>query len=223
MNWTQVAKRIGELIASNRYLTADELEQYNRQQEEKNRIVEIPAVPKAYDLGFGSMGNGTTVWNRLEEKDGDYRTVAHISDDGNVSFYDPDMPPGVIDRIHAFAERQHEKSQMLPDQETWIEDMVTEYGDEIVRLVLYGRKGAAIHSQGELESDLNRIVPEALQQNADIYRAYMDDESFREKLTVHVLERIPVEPEVFYSKLISGNPTPKAVPAVIHTAFSAPL
>ena len=92
MNWTQVAKRIGELIASNRYLTADELEQYNRQQEEKNRIVEIPAVPKAYDLGFGSMGNGTTVWNRLEEKDGDYRTVAHISDNGNVSFYDPDIP-----------------------------------------------------------------------------------------------------------------------------------
>ena len=193
MNWTQVAKRIGELIAANRYLTADELEQYNRQQEEKNRIVEVPAVPKVFDLGFGSLGNGTTVWNRLEEKDGDYRTVAHISDDGNVSFYDPDMPPEVIDRIHAFAERQHEKSQTLPDPATWIEDMVSEYGDEIVRRVLDDREGAAIHSQGELESDLNRIVPEALQQNADVYRAYMDDESFREKLTAHVLERIPVE------------------------------
>ena len=195
LNWTQAAKSIGELIASNRYLTADELEKYKLQQEEKNRIVEIPAVPKAYDLGFGSLGNGTTVWNRLEERDGDYRTVAHISDDGNVSFYDPDMPPEIIDRIHAVAERQHEKSQTLLDPKTWIEDMVAEYGDEIVRQVQEDRDGAALHSQEELESAMNRILPETLQQNADVYRAYMDDADFRKRLTAHVLERIPVEPE----------------------------
>ena len=195
LNWMQVAKRIGELIASNRYLTADELEKYKLQQEEKNRIVEIPAVPKAYDLGFGSLGNGTTVWNRLEERDGDYRTVAHISDDGNVNFYDHDMPPEVIDRIHAVVERQHEKSQTLPDPKTWIEDMVAEYGDEIVRQVQEDRGGAALHSQEELESALNRILPETLQQSADVYRAYMDDADFRRRLTEHVLERVPVEPE----------------------------
>ena len=38
---------------------------------------------KEYDLGFGYLGNGTTVWNRLEEVDNDYKTIAHISDEGN--------------------------------------------------------------------------------------------------------------------------------------------
>ena len=32
-----------------------------------------------YDLGYGHMGNGLTVWNRLEEEHGDYKTVAHIA------------------------------------------------------------------------------------------------------------------------------------------------
>ena len=39
---------------------------------------------KAYDLGFGHLGNGLTVWNRMEEVDGDYRTVAHIAPDRTV-------------------------------------------------------------------------------------------------------------------------------------------
>ena len=195
LNWMQAAKRIGELIAARRYLTADELDRFNRMQEERSRVVELSAAPKAYDLGFGSLGNGTTVWNRLEERDGDYRTVAHISDDGNVSFYDPDMPPEVIDRIHAVAERQHEKAQTIPNPAMWIEDMIEEYGDELVRQVQEDRDGPALHSQEEQESALNRILPETLQQNADVYRAYMDDADFRKRLTEHVLERIPVEPE----------------------------
>ena len=47
---------------------------------------------KAYDLGYGCLGNGTTVWNRLEEVNRDYRTVAHISDEGSVKIYDNDLP-----------------------------------------------------------------------------------------------------------------------------------
>ena len=45
-----------------------------------------------YDLGYGYLGNGITVWNRLEEKDGDYVTVAHIGNDRSVKFYDEDLP-----------------------------------------------------------------------------------------------------------------------------------
>ena len=38
-----------------------------------------PENPAArYDLGYGHLGNGLTVWNRLEEVHGDYKTVAHI-------------------------------------------------------------------------------------------------------------------------------------------------
>lgn len=54
---------------------------------------------KQYDLGYGHMGNGLTVWNRLEEKDGDYVTVAHIGPDRGVTFYDNDMPDSVKARI----------------------------------------------------------------------------------------------------------------------------
>ena len=35
----------------------------------------VQELQKAYDLGFGHLGNGLTIWNRLEEVDGDYRTV----------------------------------------------------------------------------------------------------------------------------------------------------
>ena len=59
---------------------------------------------KAYDLGYGHMGNGLTVWNRLEEERGDYKTVAHISPDRTVQIYDKDMPQTVRDEIQRIAD-----------------------------------------------------------------------------------------------------------------------
>ena len=59
---------------------------------------------KAYDLGFGHLGNGLTVWNRLEEVNGDYRTVAHIAPDRTVQIYDEEMPQEVRDRIQQVAD-----------------------------------------------------------------------------------------------------------------------
>ncbi len=50
---------------------------------------------KPFEIGMGHMGNGLTVWNRLEEKDGDYVTVAHISPDRVVNFYEKDLPEAV--------------------------------------------------------------------------------------------------------------------------------
>ena len=59
---------------------------------------------KAYDLGFGHLGNGLTVWNRMEEVDGDYRTVAHIAPDRTVQIYDEEMPQEIRDRIQQVAD-----------------------------------------------------------------------------------------------------------------------
>jgi hypothetical protein len=59
---------------------------------------------KPYDLGYGFLGNGITVWNRAEEKNGDYTTVAHISTEREVTVYDKDMPDSVIERIKAVAQ-----------------------------------------------------------------------------------------------------------------------
>ena len=59
---------------------------------------------KAYDLGYGHMGNGLTVWNRLEEEHGDYKTVAHIAPDRTVTIYDEEMPQAVRDEIQRIAD-----------------------------------------------------------------------------------------------------------------------
>ena len=65
-----------------------------------------PTMPqaKAYDLGYGHLGNGLTVWNRLEEEHGDYKTVAHIAPDRTVTIYDEEMPQMVRDEIQRIAD-----------------------------------------------------------------------------------------------------------------------
>lgn len=64
-------------------------------------MAESPA--DRYDLGYGHMGNGLTVWNRLEEEHGDYKTVAHIAPDRTVTFYDADMPEEIREKIQKVA------------------------------------------------------------------------------------------------------------------------
>lgn len=49
-----------------------------------------------YDLGYGHMGNGLTVWNALETEGGDYKTIAHIAPDRTVTFYDAELPSARI-------------------------------------------------------------------------------------------------------------------------------
>lgn len=65
---------------------------------------EARAPEKQYELDYGHMGNGLTVWNRLEERDGDYVTVAHIAPDRTVTYYDPDMPEDVRAQIERTAQ-----------------------------------------------------------------------------------------------------------------------
>ena len=62
------------------------------------------APSKAYDLGYGHLGNGVTVWNRLEEEHGDYKTVAHIAPDRTVTIYDEDMAQAVREEIQRIAD-----------------------------------------------------------------------------------------------------------------------
>ena len=59
-------------------------------------------APK-YDLGYGHLGNGLTVWNRLEEEHGDYKTIAHIAPDRTVTFYEDGLPEDVRAQIEEVA------------------------------------------------------------------------------------------------------------------------
>ena len=72
-------------------------------------------MAKTYSLGFGFLGNGTTVWNRAEQQDGDYKTIAHIEDNGVVQIYDKDMPPEVVALIQRAAEQDATQYQQRED------------------------------------------------------------------------------------------------------------
>ena len=65
----------------------------------------ISARPKEYELGFYSLGNGTTVANRKKSIRGDYEQIAHISDSGSVTLYKKNLPVEVLDQIYKKAER----------------------------------------------------------------------------------------------------------------------
>lgn len=43
---------------------------------------------KQYDIMFGCLGNGTTVCDRATIRSGDYAIIAHISEGGNVKYYE---------------------------------------------------------------------------------------------------------------------------------------
>ena len=72
--------------------------------EHKEPAAPIMPQAKAYDLGYGHLGNGLTVWNRLEEEHGDYKTVAHIAPDRTVQIYDEEMPQTVREEIQRVAD-----------------------------------------------------------------------------------------------------------------------
>ncbi len=69
------------------------------------------AKEKKYDLGFGSLGNGTTVYNRAKMVSGDYPKVAHISDEGVVNYYGKEYPADVKKEIEDFANKQKSPSK----------------------------------------------------------------------------------------------------------------
>ena len=84
----------------------DHLKVANKQSEEK-------AIE--FDIGMGYLGNGLTVWNRAVEVNGDYQNIAHISPEGEITFYVQDLPQSVVERIEQAAEREKPKDAALPE------------------------------------------------------------------------------------------------------------
>ena len=68
-----------------------------------------------YDIGMGYLGNGLTVWNRAVEVNGDYQNIAHISPEGEITFYVQDLPQRVVERIRQAAEREKPKDAAFPE------------------------------------------------------------------------------------------------------------
>lgn len=78
-----------------------------------------------FELWFGCLGNGTTVCNKAVEVNGDYKTIAHISNGGNIHFYVPMsyIPTDAMEKINAMASRAateyHGKFEQLPIMEQY--------------------------------------------------------------------------------------------------------
>ena len=66
---------------------------------------------KSFKLFMCCLGNGTTVCNSAVMERGDYKTIAHISNAGNVTYYVPEsyIPPEEKQRIENTAIRDREK------------------------------------------------------------------------------------------------------------------
>ena len=119
-SWDLVARWTAQLIDKKEYFIQTDIRQLPTQESQQMSLFDFPSfgssIPsegepqivqepkKAYDLGFGHLGNGLTVWNRLEEVDGDYRTVAHIAPDRTVQIYDEEMPQEIRERIQQVAD-----------------------------------------------------------------------------------------------------------------------
>ena len=54
---------------------------------------------KKYDLGRCHFGNGTSIYNRSVEVDGDYQSIAHIDDNGVISWRIKNPPVQVISYV----------------------------------------------------------------------------------------------------------------------------
>ncbi len=79
------------------------------------KVKELPPEEKtdeapAFDIGMGYLGNGLTVWNRAVEENGDYQTLAHISDEGEIRYYVDGLPEDVAARIEQAAAQEQQKS-----------------------------------------------------------------------------------------------------------------
>ena len=64
----------------------------------------------AFDIGMGYLGNGLTVWNRAVEENGDYQTIAHISNEGEIHYYVDGLPEDVVARIKQAAAQEQQKA-----------------------------------------------------------------------------------------------------------------
>jgi hypothetical protein len=65
---------------------------------------EVITEEKKYDIGSGWMGNGLTIWNRAEEKNGEYKIIAHISKDGTLKIYDKALPNDIKKMFQMWAD-----------------------------------------------------------------------------------------------------------------------
>lgn len=89
-----------------------------------------------FDLGAGYLGNGLTVWDRNQRNNQDYMMVAHISTEGEITFYDEKLYDNeeALKQIKDWAKEekiknhpelaQQEEETIFPSEEEQIETAI---------------------------------------------------------------------------------------------------
>ncbi|MDY3031313.1 MAG: hypothetical protein SOS24_06085, partial [Clostridia bacterium] len=161
---------------------------------------------KEYALGFGKLGNGTTVWNRLEEENHDYKTVAHISDNGEVKYYEdlPDYVKQIIEEQAAIDKAEYEKNNQSAPQKAESDNII---GKE---LTIDDRK-FIVERVGEISGDVtlrditfeNSVgFPISRVEKIDTVRRILkEQEQKQESLIPHIEKPKPAPNTVIYSEI----------------------
>lgn len=71
--------------------------------ETAEQIQELISKTKSVDSFFGHLGNGISVSDKNREENRDYKNVAHISEEGEIEYYDKNLPDYAIKQIEAAA------------------------------------------------------------------------------------------------------------------------
>ncbi|MCK5129074.1 MAG: N-6 DNA methylase [Clostridiales bacterium] len=122
-----------------------QLEPYRKAQNARKAKIPIEDELK-YEPSFGELGNGITVWNTLEEVDGDYQTIAHIGEDGTITYYVDDLPKAIIERIEKNATPSiPDKQQEMVEYGYQWEGMINLDDEEAIRLFDAGHDIYLLH------------------------------------------------------------------------------
>ena len=76
-----------------------------------------------YSIGYGTLGNGLTFWNRNREVSGDYDKIAHVDAHRVVTFYKKRLPQELRDYINNIAKTSNPSvSTSQPDIKVFLKE-----------------------------------------------------------------------------------------------------
>ena len=231
LNWTQAAKRIGELIAAARYLNPREAEVYPAWLEhEEERRQQAAEEAAAREILHCEPISADTAEYRYEYHLGDsvyigsheYEVLSF--DDSTVRLYDTrfplinaEFPREEFDRkVRENPMNEHLRAPVKPPQERSARDIYDEYSALVISKVLFDEaymnaraNSDEQNARTECEAAIGRVALEIGLDNTDFLRAYSDEPWFKPELTGHVFQKTYTDLIPAQRETLAGEVTPR--------------
>ena len=116
-----------------------------------------------YDIGMARKGSGLTIYNKAEEEKGDYKTIAHIDNKGNVKFLDKKLPKDVLSKIDDEANKMkesiNENAFAVIEKNIWRAIQLSKYadGDDYLQKMLFGRVIDSLRGNKHIVTKISNI------------------------------------------------------------------